>query len=94
MTKTYKCKLSATSLLVNVKGKVIRLEFEPDVITSYGLRGCSYRTSNKDMQHAIERTKRFNSALKDAIWTDDVEPKEEVAEEKKVVRRGRTKKED
>ena len=84
MKKKYKCKLSATSLLVSVKGKVLRLEFEPDVVNEFGLRGCSYTTDNKDIQRSIEFSKRFKSVLKDAIWTDDVEPKEEIAPKKEA----------
>lgn len=88
MKKKYKCKLSATSLLVSVNKQVLRLEFEPDVVNEFGLRGCSYTTDNKDIQRAIEFSKRFKSVLKDAIWTDDVEKKEEVAP-KKVVRKAK-----
>lgn len=73
MTKKYKCRLSASSLLVNVKGKVLRLEFEADVVSVYGLRGCSYTTDNIELQHAIERSKRFCSKQRDEIWTDDIE---------------------
>lgn len=95
MTKKYKCRLSASSLLVNCNGKVMRLEFEPDVVSKYGMRGCSYSTDNKAIQRAIERSKRFNSHQKDEVWTDDVEPVvQPVQEEKKVVRRGRSKKEE
>lgn len=77
MKKKYKCRLSASSLLVTVKGKVIRLELEPDVVNEFGLHGCSYTTDNKDIQHAIEHSKRFNSAQKEGIWTDDKEPEKE-----------------
>lgn len=52
----------------------MRLEFEPDVITAYGLRGCSYSTDKEDIQRAVEHNKRFATGLKDEIWTDDVEP--------------------
>lgn len=95
MVKKYKCRLSATSLLVNCDGKVSRIEFEPDVISIYGMRGCSYSTDKKSVQRAIERNPRFNSHQKDEVWTDDVEPKEEEQPvvEKKVIRRGRAKKE-
>ena len=75
MKKKYKCRLSASSLLINIKGKVLRLEFEPDVINAYGLRGCSYSTDKADVQSAIEHNKRFGSVLKDSIWTDDKEEK-------------------
>lgn len=79
MKKKYKCRLSATSLLINVKGNVLRLEFEPDVINAYGLRGCSYSTDKKDVQHEIEHNKRFGLSKLEGIWTDDVEPvKKEV----------------
>ena len=111
MKKKYKCRLSASSLLVNINAKVIRIEFEPDVISKHGLRGCSFKTENEDMQHAIEHSKRFakvtednlSEASMDAIWTDDIEavkeePKIEaeapVVETKKVVRRGKAKKEE
>ena len=89
MKKKYKCRLSATSLLVNIKGKVIRIEFEPDVIGTYGLRGCSYKTENADIQYAIEHCKRFSkvrefdlsNAAFDAIWTDDADIKVNVEKE-------------
>ena len=96
MKKKYKCRLSASSLLVNVKGKVLRLEFEPDVVNEFGLRGCSYTIDNKDIQRCIEYSKRFNSIImKDAIWTDDVEPKEEAPKKvaPKPAAKGKAKKE-
>lgn len=85
MKKKYKCRLSASSLLVNVKGKVIRLEFEPDVVNEFGLRGCSYATDNVDIQKEVEHNKRFNSACKDTIWTDDIEVVENPVETKEVI---------
>jgi len=102
MTKKYKCRLSASSLLVNCNGKVMRLEFEPDVISIYGMRGCSYTTDKEKIQRAIERSKRFNSHQHDEIWTDDVEVRVEMAveapkkpvETKKTIRRIKSKKED
>lgn len=103
MKKKYKCRLSASSLLVNLKGKVIRLEFEPSVLSEFGLRGCAYTTDNKDLQYAIEHSARFNNHRKDEVWTDDKEPQiaapvevtvtPVVEEPKKVVRRVKAKKE-
>lgn len=82
MKKKYKCRLSASSLLVTVKGKVIRCELEPDVIDKFGTRGCSFTTEDKDLQHAIEHSPRFRRDERlDSVWTDDVEI---VVPEKKV----------
>lgn len=106
MKKKYKCRLSASSLLVKVRGKVVRCEFEPSVLSAYGLRGCAYSTEDKDIQYAIEHSHRFHCGGIEGIWTDDIEPKEQEVNltelpeeevqpvvEKKVVRRGRAKKE-
>ena len=115
MKKKYNCRLSASSLLVKVKGNVIRCEFEPDVVNTFGMRGCSYTTENKDIQYAIEHSARFGKECIEGIWTDDVEkqwqdvyvtegteenlllptnPEAEPVIKKKVVRRGKQKKEE
>ena len=115
MKKKYKCRLSATSLLVNVKGNVRRIEFEPSVLSEFGLRGCAYTTDNETLQNAIEHNPRYRNHRFDEVWTDDIDKKVEVVPEpvkeqevivepqqeaeeapvmKKVVRRGRVKKEE
>ena len=81
MKKKYKCRLSASSLLVNVKGQVRRLEFEPSVLSEFGLRGCAYTTDNEALQYAIEHSARYRNHRMDEVWTDDVDIKVNVEKE-------------
>lgn len=98
MKKLYKNRRPSTNILVTVNGAVRSIEFTPDVIFDWGLRGCSYITEDKDIQTAIENHPFFseNASLYDRIWTDDKEPevkkeKEEVVEKpKRTVRRAVT----
>ena len=75
--------MSAISILVNVRGKVRRLEFEPDIINEFSLRGCSYTTEDADIQKAVEHHKQFHSLYNDRIWIKG-EPNDGVVEEATV----------
>lgn len=92
MKKLYKNRRPSTNILVTVNGTVKSIEFTPDVIFDWGLRGCSYITEDKDIQQAIERHPFFSDKVPqlDRIWTDDKEPdvKQEVVEKpRRTVRR-------
>lgn len=92
MKKLYKNRRPSTNILVAVNGTVKSIEFTPDVIFDWGLRGCSYITEDKDIQAAIERHPFFSDKAPqlDRIWTDDKEPevKPEVVEKpRRTVRR-------
>ena len=96
MKKKYICRLSATNILVRVHGVVKRLEFEPDVITNYGLRGCSYETEDKEIQSAVENHPQFRNGQRDCITIFGEsfnKPEPTTVEEKPVVRKAKAKKE-
>lgn len=73
MKKTYKSKLHLNNFLVNYNGEIIRVEMNPDVISKYGLRGCSFTTEDVELQKAIEAHPGFNNGREDGFWTEDVE---------------------
>lgn len=104
MKKKYICRFSATNILVKVRNVVKRLEFEPDVISDYGLRGSSYITDDKEIQSAVEHHPQFRTGQRDAITiygesferpivVPSVEDKS-VVEDKPVVRKRKAKKEE
>lgn len=99
MKKLYKNRRPSTNILVTVNGNVKSIEFTPDVIYDWGLRGCSYITEDKDIQSAIERHPFFsaNASQLDRIWTDDKEPaatEEHPKTNQTTVRRYKGKKEE
>lgn len=106
MKKLYKCKRPATNILVTIDGKVRSLEFNPDVIETWGLRGCSFVTDDKVVQEAIEKHPYFATKGLDRIWTDDIEKVNEPTkadeqikelnkeEQPNIVRRYKAKKEE
>ena len=67
MKKKYICRLSATNILVKIADKVKRLEFEPAVISNYGLRGCAYETDKEDVQKVVESHPQFRNGQRDSI---------------------------
>ena len=98
MKKKYICRLSATNILVKVNGVVKSLEFDPAVVTDYGLRGCAYSTEDVNIQSAVEHHQQFRTGQRDAITIYGesferpvvVAPVEEKpVEEKKVVRKAK-----
>lgn len=97
MIKKYKSKMRSMRIHVKVRGKVVPVEFEWDFIYSGSpMRGCSFTTSDVELQKALETHEYFNRKLQPNFWTDDVEEviadaKEEVQEEPKKVKRYKTK---
>lgn len=80
MEKTYVCQLSAMSIIVKVNGNVRRLEFEPAIVDEYSLRGCAYKTDDKDVQKAIENHPQFLSQYRNRIWIKGGKVEEKVVE--------------
>jgi hypothetical protein len=93
MIKKYKSKMRSMRIHVKVRGKVVPVEFEWDFIDSGSpMRGCSFTTSDVELQKALETHEYFNRKLQPSFWTDDVEEviadaKEEVQDEPKKVKR-------
>jgi hypothetical protein len=93
MIKKYKSKMRSMRIHVKVRGKVVPVEFEWDFIYSGSpMRGCSFTTSDVELQKALETHEYFNRKLQPSFWTDDVEEviadaKEEVQDEPKKVKR-------
>lgn len=97
MTKKYKAKLDSLRILVNHGGEIKAIEFTWDYIyPNSRIRGCSFTTSDKELQKSIEAHEYFDRKLEPSFWTDDkeevvVDAKEEVQEEPKKVKRYKTK---
>jgi hypothetical protein len=90
MKKTYKSKLRAYNIYVELNGSMVDVEFRKAFVIN-SLVGCAFSTENKDLQNAIESHHEYG--LK--FWTDDkeevVDVKEEVKEEPKRVKRYKNK---
>jgi hypothetical protein len=95
MLKKYKSKLSSLRIIIKAGDNIIPVEFEWDVISNVGARGCSFSTDNVELQKAIEQHEYFGRKMQPNFWTDDkeevVEVKEEVQEEPKRVKRYKNK---
>lgn len=80
MIKKYKSKMRSMRIHVKVRGKVVPVEFEWDFIYSGSpMRGCSFTTSDVELQKALEAHEYFNRKMQPNFWTDDVEKKETPA---------------
>lgn len=73
MLKTYKSKLKALRILVDVNGVITPVEFIKDIVLpKCGYWGCSFKTDNADMQAALEKHEWFGRIAEPNFWTDDV----------------------
>lgn len=81
---------------MKVGEEVIPVAFGWDLIyPNSSVRGCSFTTSDVELQKALETHEYFNRKLQPSFWTDDVEEvketEEEAQDEPKKVKRYKTK---
>lgn len=72
--------MNSLRILATVKGEIIPVEFKWDLVyPNSGVRGCSFTTSDVELQKALEAHEYFNRKMQPNFWTDDVEKKETPA---------------